>query len=85
MGGATVKRKFWQWVHDRLEEVWRWVYRTKLAEPIKPSQDVMYSYTPLPGINWPKIGEVERVDYYRVNPDGTYTLLDGPTDTAVIG
>jgi hypothetical protein len=26
-----MKRKFWQYVHDRLEDAWHWVYYHKLA------------------------------------------------------
>lgn len=79
-----MKRKFWQWVHDRLEDAWSWVYRTKLSEPIHPPPDATYRYVQVSGRAYPTSTEVDRVDYYRANPDGTYTLLDGPTDTAVI-
>jgi hypothetical protein len=28
---GRVKRRFWQYVHDRLEDAWHWVYYHKLA------------------------------------------------------
>lgn len=33
-----MQRRFWQFVHDRLERAWHWVYRTKLAShaPVAP-------------------------------------------------
>lgn len=42
-----MKRRFWQFVHDRLESAWHWVYYHKLAkyqlERIVPS-NVSYSF-----------------------------------------
>ena len=29
-----MKRKFWQFIHDKLEDAWHWVYYHKLAKPI---------------------------------------------------
>lgn len=29
-----MKRRFWQFVHDRLEQAWHWVYYHKLAKPL---------------------------------------------------
>jgi hypothetical protein len=28
-----MRKRFWQFVHNRLEDAWHWVYYTKLAEP----------------------------------------------------
>lgn len=83
-----MNRKFWQWVHDRLENAWSWVYRTKLAERTfqcgSGEMGTLYWSKNYDPESFPEMSEVDHVDYYRVNPDGTYTLLDGPTDTAVI-
>lgn len=79
-----MNRRFWQWVHDRLEKAWHWVYRAKLAKPINPPQDVMYGTGRIAGMSHHACVEVDRVEYWASHPDGTYTLLDGPTDTAVI-
>jgi len=93
-----MKRKFWQWVYDRLESAQHWVYRTKLAREYKFVQecgclpqnsvqtvpDKILYWSKNANLNeYPKMEPVS-VDYYRVNPDGSFTLLDGPTDTAVI-
>jgi predicted double-glycine peptidase len=45
-----VKRRFWKFVHDRLEKAWHWVYVNKIAEPMPPElmeQPIRYeiSYT----------------------------------------
>jgi hypothetical protein len=87
-----MKRKFWLWVHDRLESAWHWVYRTKLAKPIPGEQKFRCGSGEMGTLYWSKgavLSEYPKmeplgVDYYRVNPDGSFTLLDGPTDTAVI-
>lgn len=34
-----MKRKFWQFVHDQLEQAWHWVYYHKLAEPSQESKN----------------------------------------------
>jgi hypothetical protein len=31
---GRTKRRFWQYVHDRLEDAWHWVYYHKLARPL---------------------------------------------------
>lgn len=40
-----MKRAFWQYVHDRLENMWHWTYRTKLARPIPTCAPVTLTYT----------------------------------------
>lgn len=35
-----MKRKFWQFVHDRLEFAWHWVYRTKLGSSSTQQGDI---------------------------------------------
>lgn len=85
-----MRYKFWLWVHNRLEAVWHWVYRTKLHE-----YDCRYwswNANKPQTVYWSKcanLDEYPKMDplppnYYRVNPDGSFTLLDGPTDTGVI-
>jgi len=89
-----MKRRFWQWVHDRLELVRHWVYRTKLAPPpfeygchywtfSNDTSNEIYWSKDANLYEYPEMKPVP-VDYYRINPDGSFTLLDGPTDTAVI-
>ena len=31
-----MRRRFWQFVHDRLERAWHWAYYHKLARPLPP-------------------------------------------------
>jgi hypothetical protein len=42
-----MRRKFWKFVHDRLEEAWHWVYSNKLADPapLPPIGNVHYNIT----------------------------------------
>lgn len=40
-----MRRKFWNWVHDRLEDAWHWVYYHKLAEPLPEITPKNYRYT----------------------------------------
>lgn len=87
-----MRLRFWMWIHDALERMWHWVYRHKVA-PLTPLNScfqigieemgtVYWSNDAKPD-EYPKM-EAVSVDYYRVNRDGSLTLLDGPTDTAVI-
>lgn len=39
-----MRRKFWELVHDKLEQAWHWVYYAKLAPPQAPKVgDYVYS------------------------------------------
>jgi hypothetical protein len=40
-----LKRAFWQFVHDRLEAAWHWVYYHKLARPLPPVMASNITYT----------------------------------------
>jgi hypothetical protein len=37
------RRRFWVWAHDALEAAWHWVYYNKLAEPLPPYRDRLFS------------------------------------------
>ena len=39
-----MRRKFWTFVHDRLEDAWHWVYYHKLAEPLPEITLTNYQY-----------------------------------------
>lgn len=85
-----MRLRFWLWVHNTLERMWHWVYRHKVA-PLQGTyfqcgsgeMGTLYWSKDAKLDEYPKM-EAVSVDYYHVNPDGSYTLLDGPTDTAVI-
>lgn len=40
-----MRRKFWQFVHNRLEDAWHWVYYHKLARPLPEVLHGEYLYT----------------------------------------
>ena len=41
---AELRRRFWQFLHDRLEAAWHWVYYHKLAEPLPVITRQSYQY-----------------------------------------
>ena len=87
-----MRRRFWNWVHDGLWRACHWVYRTKLHVVLPGERYFMIGSSEMGTLYWSKspsdpekLPEMNPVDvnYYRVNPDGSYTLLDGFTDSAV--
>jgi hypothetical protein len=40
-----MRERFWQFVHDKLEQAWHWVYYHKLARPLELGTPKNYEYS----------------------------------------
>jgi hypothetical protein len=67
-----MKKRFWQFVHDQLEQAWHWVYYHKLAKPFPENighRDYRYTFTYICGktgmTTYPSPLPSEEIKVYR--------------------